>query len=182
MGLYKKTNMLIKCIFTYLKYKLRYRGRMSMDFINSIKGSLNIDLFQNAKCSVGKFLMTSGPFYIKCTENAELTIGDNCFFNHNCSLTSAEHIEIGNNCMFANNLVVVDHDHDRENGKISEKLITAPVKIGNNVWCGANVTILKGVTIGDGAIVAAGAVVTRNVEAHTVVAGVPAKKIESKSR
>lgn len=152
-----------------------------MDIVNSIKGSLRIELFRNARCSVGKFLMTAGPFYVKCTENAELIIGDNCFFNHNCSLTSAEHIEIGNNCMFANNLVVVDHDHDRENGIISEKLKAAPVKIGNNVWCGANVTILKGVTIGDGAIIAAGAVVTRDVEAHTVAAGVPARKAGPKN-
>ena len=45
------------------------------------------------------FLMTAGPFYIKCTDKAEITIGDNCFFNHNCSLTAAENIVIGNQCM-----------------------------------------------------------------------------------
>jgi len=122
-------------------------------------------------------LMTAGPFYIKCTDKAEITIGDNCFFNHNCSLTAAENIVIGNQCMFANNFVVVDHDHDRKDGKILKELVSAPVKIGNNVWCGANVTILKGVTIGDGAVIAAGSVVNRDVAAYSVVAGVPARKI-----
>ena len=46
-----------------------------------------------------------------------------------------------------------------------KELVSAPVKIGNNVWCGANVTVLKGVTIGDGAVIAAGSVVNRDVAA-----------------
>ena len=92
-------------------------------------------------------------------------------------LTAAENIVIGNQCMFANNFVVVDHDHDRKDGKILKELVSAPVKIGNNVWCGANVTVLKGVTIGDGAVIAAGSVVNRDVAAYSVVAGVPARKI-----
>ena len=145
--------------------------------INSLKGRIEIDLFSDAKCRIGNFLMTAGPFYIKCTDKAEITIGDNCFFNHNCSLTAAENIVIGNQCMFANNFVVVDHDPDRKDGKILKELVSAPVKIGNNVWCGANVTILKGVTIGDGAVIAAGSVVNRDVAAYSVVAGVPARKI-----
>ena len=145
--------------------------------INSLKGRIEIDLFSDAKCRIGNFLMTAGPFYIKWTDKAEITIGDNCFFNHNCRLTAAENIVIGNQCMFANNFVVVDHDHDRKDGKILKELVSAPVKIGNDVWCGANVTVLKGVTIGDGAVIAAGSVVNRDVAAYSVVAGVPARKI-----
>lgn len=47
--------------------------------------------------------------------------------------------------------------------------------IGRNVWIGSHATILSGVSIGDNAVVAAGAVVTKDVEANTIVAGVPAK-------
>ena len=50
--------------------------------------------------------------------------------------------------------------------------------VGRNVWIGSNATILQGVTIGDNAVVGAGAVVTRDVEANTVVGGVPAKFIK----
>ncbi len=173
----KKVIIGCKSVFTYMKYKILYGSRIQMAKINSLKGRIEIDLFSDAKCRIGNFLMTSGPFYIKCTDKAEITIGDNCFFNHNCSLTAAENIVIGNQCMFANNFVVVDHDHDRKDGKILKELVSAPVKIGNNVWCGANVTILKGVTIGDGAVIAAGSVVNRDVAAYSVVAGVPARKI-----
>jgi acetyltransferase-like isoleucine patch superfamily enzyme len=48
------------------------------------------------------------------------------------------------------------------------------IKIGNDVWIGANAVILDGVEIDTGAIIAAGAVVTRNVAPYTIVAGVPA--------
>ena len=173
----KKVIIGCKSVFTYMKYKILYGSRIQMAKINSLKGRIEIDLFSDAKCRIGNFLMTAGPFYIKCTDKAEITIGDNCFFNHNCSLTAAENIVIGNQCMFANNFVVVDHDHDRKDGKILKELVSAPVKIGNNVWCGANVTVLKWVTIGDGAVIAAGSVVNRDVAAYSVVAGVPARKI-----
>ena len=58
-------------------------------------------------------------------------------------------------------------------------MIPAPIRIGKNVWVGANAVILPGVTIGDGAIVAAGAVVNRDVPENTVVGGVPAKVIRT---
>lgn len=55
----------------------------------------------------------------------------------------------------------------------------SPITIGNNVWIGANVTILPGVTVGEDAVIAAGAVVTSDVAAGTVVGGVPAKFLKS---
>lgn len=50
--------------------------------------------------------------------------------------------------------------------------------IGNDVWIGGNVVVMRGVTIGDGAIIAAGAVVTRDVPSYSIVGGVPAKVIK----
>jgi maltose O-acetyltransferase len=53
----------------------------------------------------------------------------------------------------------------------------APVRIGNDVWIGGNVTILPGVTIGNNVVVAAGAVVTKDVPDDSLVGGVPARLI-----
>lgn len=53
-----------------------------------------------------------------------------------------------------------------------------PVIIEDDVWCGANVTILKGVTIGRGSVVAAGAVVTKSFPPYSIIGGVPAKLLK----
>jgi acetyltransferase-like isoleucine patch superfamily enzyme len=52
-----------------------------------------------------------------------------------------------------------------------------PIEIGNDVWIGARAIISDGVRIGDGAIVGAGAVVTKDVQAYTIVGGVPARQL-----
>ncbi len=52
--------------------------------------------------------------------------------------------------------------------------------IGNDVWLGAGVVVLRGVTIGDGCIVAANAVVTRDLPPYTICGGLPAKVIKKR--
>lgn len=53
-----------------------------------------------------------------------------------------------------------------------------PVVIEDDVWVGANVTILKGVTVGRGSVIAAGAVVTKSCEPYSIIGGVPARLIK----
>lgn len=55
-----------------------------------------------------------------------------------------------------------------------------PVVIEDDVWCGANVTILKGVTIGHGSVVAAGAVVTKSFPPYSIIGGVPKRTFSIK--
>ncbi|WP_306781645.1 acyltransferase [Agathobacter rectalis] len=97
--------------------------------------------------------------------------------NHNCSITCAKEITIGGNCNLANNIVIVDHDHNIGDTGVVAGLNSKLIYIGNNVWIGANVTILKGVIIGDDAIVAAGAVVRQDIPNCEIWGGVPARKI-----
>lgn len=58
--------------------------------------------------------------------------------------------------------------------------VTRPVTVGNDVWIGSRATVMGGVSIGDGAVVALGAVVTGDVEAYTIVGGVPARPIRKR--
>ncbi len=56
-----------------------------------------------------------------------------------------------------------------------------PIRIGRGVFVGARAIVLKGVTIGDRAVVGAGAVVTRDVPAHHIAVGNPARLFQPKS-
>jgi acetyltransferase-like isoleucine patch superfamily enzyme len=60
--------------------------------------------------------------------------------------------------------------------------LTSPTIIGNNVWLGSKVVVLRGVTIGDNAIVGANAVVTHDVPPGVIVGGVPARLIKGVER
>jgi 2,3,4,5-tetrahydropyridine-2,6-dicarboxylate N-acetyltransferase len=62
---------------------------------------------------------------------------------------------------------------------VVEPASATPVVVGDNVLVGANAVVIEGVQVGDGAVVAAGAIVTKDVPAHTVVAGVPARVIKT---
>lgn len=175
--------MIIDKIFTFVKslFFMIY-AKLTPGFtvkgLSWIRGTFHVQLLKRTKCVIGRSFVTMGPFYLKCLEGSSLTIGENCFFNHNCSITSAVNIVIGNGCNFANNVVIVDHDHIFDASGVKKELSSAPISIGDNVWIGANVTILKGVCIGEGAVVAANSVVRSNVDAHTIVAGVPAKAVK----
>jgi len=92
-----------------------------------------------------------------------LTIGSNVAIGHRCSILTTEH-------GFENpHILIIDHPiHEH------------PVIIGDDVWIGANATILSGVTIGPRTIVAAGAVVNKSFpKGHVIVGGVPARVIKT---
>jgi len=76
-------------------------------------------------------------------------------------------------------ILAVNHVYDDAGRSFTEQGITAEgIEIEDDVWLGAGAIVTDGVHIGRGAVVAAGAVVTKDVPAHTVVAGVPARVVQ----
>jgi maltose O-acetyltransferase len=86
-------------------------------------------------------------------------------------------ISVGDGTTISSNVEVLAHDASMRH-KLGYTLI-APVKIGKRVYVGSGAIILPGVTIGDEAVIGAGSVVTKDVEAGTVVAGNPAKLLNT---
>ena len=142
------------------------------DVKNTIPGLIH--LCDNSKLIVNDFRVYAGS-KITVNPNAELIIGRG-YMNYNSSIECFEKIEIGDNVCISENVQIRDSDNHKIKGKENE--CTKPVKIEDDVWIGVGATILKGVTIGKGAIIAAGAVVNKDVPAHTLVGGVPAKVIK----
>lgn len=116
------------------------------------------------------------PFYTDCGKN--IHIGKNVFINMGCKFQDQGGIFIGDGALIGHNVVLATLNHAKSPQNRSS-MLPAPIHIGENVWIGANATVLPGVTIGDGAIVAAGAVVTRDIPENTIVGGVPAKVIRT---
>ncbi|NIW44567.1 MAG: hypothetical protein GWN30_07310 [Gammaproteobacteria bacterium] len=76
-------------------------------------------------------------------------------------------------------IIAVNHVFNDPAKPFVEQGITAEgIIIEDDVWLGAGAVITDGVTVGKGAVVAAGAVVTNDVPPHTVVGGVPARKLK----
>jgi maltose O-acetyltransferase len=108
-----------------------------------------------------------------------IRIGNRNYFNRDVMLDANQLIAIGDDNLFGPGVYVTDSNHGLSSGApISQTpMETAAVQIGNDCWIGAKAIILSGVRVGDRSVIGAGAVVTRNVEASTIVAGVPAVKI-----
>lgn len=108
-----------------------------------------------------------------------LTIGHGTNVNGLTKILCGAGITIGRDCTFSWDVQLLDNDFHTMTVDGVAKPSRAPIVIGDRVWVGTGVTILKGVTIGDGAVIAAGATVTRDVPAGAIAAGVPAKVVGS---
>lgn len=128
---------------------------------SNIKGLCNL--------SIGDYTSIPKGTTFYCTL-APLTIGKKVIFGPNPTIITGDHRTdiIGK--------YIIDITDDEKKG--NEKKYDEPVIIEDDVWCGANVTILKGVTIGRGSIIAAGAVVTKSCPPYSIIGGVPAKIIK----
>lgn len=116
----------------------------------------------NMSIGDGSSIPKGSTFY--CTE-APLTIGKKVIFGPHPTIITGDH-----------RIDVIGKYIMDSNEKLSEN--DAPVVIEDDVWCGANVTILKGVTIGRGSVVAAGAVVTKSFPPYSIIGGVPARLLK----
>jgi maltose O-acetyltransferase len=124
------------------------------------------------KIGAGSFL-TMG---IQMLRGGDLSIGHGCIIGYGAYLDGRGGLLIGNNVNISSHVLLVAGSHDINDGAGFRGSITRIV-IEDFVWLCTRSMVLSGVTIGRGAVVAAGAVVTKSVEPHTVVGGVPAKKI-----
>ena len=109
---------------------------------------------------------------------SNIILHKNSQINDGCYLIAKAKIEIGNNSTLAYRVTILTSADPNGPENALSTLYPAkiePVIIGDDVWIGANSTILPGVTIGDFSVVAAGSVVTKDVPSGVLVAGVPAE-------
>lgn len=111
-------------------------------------------------------------FKVMISDNGRIDIGDNCFFNHYCSISSRNRITIGNNTIMGENVKIMDHNHRFRDANVvlrKQGFSDGEVSIGNNTWIGSNVVILKGTHIGNHCVIGAGCVIDFEVPDNKIV-------------
>lgn len=121
------------------------------------------------------------PLHVDYGRHVE--IGENFYANMDCIFLDVNKIIFGDNVMVGPRAGFYTAGHPTDPAVRTKDLeFGLPIIVEDNVWVGANTTILPGVTIGKNSIVAAGAVVTKDVPANTIVGGNPARVIREISK
>lgn len=116
------------------------------------------------------------PFYTDYGDNC--LIGDHTFINHNAYLMDGAPITIGSFCFIGPNCGMYTALHPLNAEERNQGLEKAlPITIGDNVWIGADVTILPGVSIGEGSVIGAKSVVAKDIPAGVLALGNPCRVI-----
>ena len=164
------------------KLKLYYKGFIALILkmvshypSHLIRNFVLVNLF-GLKLAKGSIIYSG--FLVRSPKN--IKIGKGTVVGYNCELDGRKGLTIGENVNISSDVkfYTLQHDYNSKNFRA----VGAPVIIEDYVWVSARSIILPGITIGKGAVIAAGSVVTKNVEAYSVMGGVPAKKIGERSK
>jgi acetyltransferase-like isoleucine patch superfamily enzyme len=179
-------SILLSDLFKIIKYRwyaAKLRGSMPEIYIDPrafIRVSRDCKLQIGERTGIGAFttivvdsVATEAGISLGC-----LSIGSGTYIGELNNIRATGEVTIGSNCLISQcvSIISAGHKHDAHTLIKNQPADNAiGIKIGNDVWIGANATILAGLTIGDGAVIAAGSVVIDDVPANSIVAGVPAR-------
>ncbi|WP_304323137.1 acyltransferase [Phocaeicola plebeius] len=167
---------------TLKKCKISIEGQNNIiELQKSQHWKTNIQIIgNNNHISISPNVQTNFTQIVLRGNNCKITIGSGTTFGGAYIVCMGENnfIKIGEECMFADSIEIWNSDthpiYDLH-GNITNP--SAPVQIGNHVWCGKGSKILKGVTIEKNAIIGMYALVTKNIAAGTLNAGIPSHTI-----
>lgn len=140
---------------------------------------------------VGAHTLIAGELLV-FPHGGDISIGDWCYIGEGVRVWSSGSIRIGDRVLIAHNVNIFDSLTHPLNARqrhaqfisimqtghpSSIDLGERPVTVSDDVWIGANASVLRGVTIGEGAIVGAGSVVTHDIPSYTIAVGNPARVI-----
>ena len=120
--------------------------------------------------------VVTAPFY--CDYGFNISIGENFYTNHNVTILDGAKVTFGKNVFIAPNCVFSTAGHAIDSEQRGRGLeIALPITVGDDVWFGANVTVLPGVTIESNTVVGAGSVVTKDIPSGVIAVGNPCRVI-----
>lgn len=122
---------------------------------------------------IGKFTSINGPNTTIVCHGNKVSIGAFCSIARNVQIQGHNHnYKRATSSSIFKSIFKINNESDYE--------IKGDIVIEDDVWIGTNSVILSGVKIGRGAIIAAGSIVSKDVEAYSIVGGIPAKLIKKR--
>lgn len=185
MSISEKEKMLQGILYDANYDKSLIEERNKCKILCSKYNNLPYDEFENRKNILKQILgKTSDNFIIEpyfwCDYGYNIEIGENFYSNHNLVILDPAKVTFGDNVFIAPNCGFYTAGHPLEvDIRNSGSEYAKPIKVGNNVWIGANVIVLPGVTIGDNCTIGAGSVVVKDIPANTLAVGNPCKVIKN---
>ena len=141
-----------------------------------------LEALRAGRLEIGAHTLFEPGVWVTCPGDARVRIGEGTFLNIGVMVAAVELVEIGSHCMFANGCFVTDGNHrfDDPDRPVTWQGFTSkgPTRVGDNVWCGANVVITSGVTVGERCVIGANSVVTTDLPPHSIAAGAPARVLK----
>jgi len=166
----------------YLKIRGAYTNLKIGDNVK-IFGNIDFRNREDGKIIVGSNVEIDNDCRFVAANNAVLELKESCFIGPYNVFNAGADIIIGSYTISGGFVHIQSSNHGMaRNEKIwLQKHTYGKITIDEDVWLGANCTILQGVRVEKGAVVAAKAVVTKNVAPYSIVGGVPAKELGVRS-
>jgi acetyltransferase-like isoleucine patch superfamily enzyme len=136
----------------------------------------------NRGIEIGSGVFVGRNSILSC-KNGNITLKDGVNIGFNCEIFSGAEVTVGAEVMLAAYTYLIGGGHEYgspDAAVLAQARCATGITIGAGGWIGAGVQVLDGVTVGERAIIGAGAVVTRDVPAHMIAAGVPAKVMKDR--
>jgi len=164
---YHATKTMLKVSFT----KLFHWNHFFCGSLPYFKVKVAITISSNSTIKLANRIKLMEGVRLGAINGGILEIDDRTSINVGSIIVAHDSIRIGKDCQIGPYCLIYDHDHKFETAEdlASQEFKTKPVSIGNNVWIGANCTILRGTVIGDHCVIAAGTVVKGVYEPNTIV-------------
>jgi len=130
---------------------------------------------------IGKRVIIYPGVWIMTGRN--LIIGDDVDIALDVIITTGGGVEVGDRTLIGYRTQIISSNHNiplRPSKIFNAGHVNKKIKIGSDVWIGANCVVLPGVNIGEGSVIAAGSIVTKDIPSFSIYGGNPAKLIKKR--
>ena len=170
-----------KNIMRYLFLYYSFLIQILHSFLDLMPPFLRFLIFKILMKKIGFRVFIDFKVYFRYPKR--IIIGNDVSINRGCEFYPSFYnkkatIELGNNIRIGPGVKFFAAGHDYKSIQLPDT--SKKIQINDNVWIGANSSILQGVSIGEGAVIAAGSIVTKNIPPYEVYGGINAKKIKKR--